>query len=49
MSPIIVDVATLSDIISLGVVDEIFDLLAVFLILFGLVFVLDFGFDIEES
>jgi hypothetical protein len=49
MSPVIVKVAALGNIVGVSIVDEVFDLFAVLLVVFGLVFVLDFSFDIEES
>jgi hypothetical protein len=49
MSPIIVEVAALGDIVGVGIVDEVFDFFAVLLVVFGFVLVLDLGFDIEES
>ena len=49
MSPIIVEVAALGNIVGMGIVDEVFDFFAVLLVVFGLVFVFDFGFNVEES
>ena len=49
MSPIIVKVAALGNIVGVGIVDEVFDFFAVLLVVFGLVFVFDFGFNVEES
>lgn len=49
MPPIIVEVAALGNIVGMGIVDEVFDLFTVLLIVFRLVLILDFGFDIEES
>jgi hypothetical protein len=49
MSPIIVEVATLSNVVGVRIVDEVFDFFTILLLIFGLVLVLDFGFDIEEG
>jgi hypothetical protein len=49
MSPIIVHPATVGNIVGVSIVDEVFNLLAVLLIVFTLVLVIDFGFDIEEG
>lgn len=49
MSPIIVEVAALGNIVGMGIVNEVFNLFTVLLIVFRLVLVLDFGLDIEES
>jgi hypothetical protein len=49
MPPVIVEVSALGNVIGMSVVDEVFDFFAILLVVFGLVFVLDFGFDIEEG
>ena len=49
MSPIIVEVAALSNVVRMGIVDKVFDFFAILLLVFGLILVLDFGFDIEEG
>jgi len=49
MPPIIVEVAALGDIIGMSIVDEVFYFFTLFLLVLGFVFVLDFGFDIEEG
>jgi len=49
MSPIIVHPATVGNIVWVGIVDEVFNLLAVLLIVFTLVLIVDFSFDIEEG
>lgn len=49
MSPIIVEVTTLGNIVGMGIVDEILDFFAILLVVFGFVFVFDFGFDIEKG
>lgn len=49
MSPIVVQTCALSNIIRMGVVDEILYLFTVFLLILSLVFVVDLGLDIEEG
>jgi hypothetical protein len=49
MSPIVVEVAALGNVVGMGIVDKVFDFFALFFFVFGLVLVLDFGFDIEEG
>jgi hypothetical protein len=49
MPAIIVKVAALSNIIGMGIVDEVFYFFTLLLLILCFVFVLDFGFDIEEG
>jgi hypothetical protein len=49
MSPVVIEPTTIGNIIGVGIVDKVFDLFAVFLLIFSLVFIIDLGFDIEES
>lgn len=49
MSPIIVHASAVGNIVGVGIVNEILYLFTVFFVVFGFVFVLDLGFDIEES
>lgn len=49
MSPIIVKSRALGDVVGVRVVDEILNLFAVFLLVLGLILVVDFGLDIEEG
>jgi hypothetical protein len=49
MSSIVVKAAAFDHIVWVSIVDEVFYLLVVFLIILGLILVVDLGFDIEES
>lgn len=49
MSPIILEVAALGDIVGVRIVNKVFDFLAILLFVLGFVFILDLGLDIEEG
>ena len=49
VSPIIVEAAAVGNIVRVGIVDEVLYFFTVTNFVFSLVFVIDFGFDIEES
>lgn len=50
MSPIIVETGSFANVVGMIVLlDEVLDLFTVLLVFFGFIFIVDFGFDIEES
>lgn len=49
MSSVVVEGTAVSDVIRMGIVDEVQFLLAFLLLVFRFVFVVDLGFDIDES
>jgi hypothetical protein len=49
VSPIILEMPAVGNVIGVGVVNKIFNFFALFLVFFGFVLIFDFGFDIEES
>ena len=48
MFPLIVEPTSLGNIVGMGIVDEAPNLLTLFLVISTLVFIFDFGFNIEE-
>lgn len=49
MTSVIIEASALSNVVGMGIVDEVFNLLAVFLLILSILFVVDFGLDIEEG